>query len=347
MTSQEIASLCGVSKTTVSRVINNDPKVKAETRDKILAAMKEYNYVPVASARQLAGIDSRIIGLFILDIDISDSTSRVSKSTYFSTLTTLIIDKANSSGFQVLVSIVTSDQQLEEAKSLFISGTIFSGICIGAFNHAAEVKGFMDLAYPMIVVDMQHDDKGASDKNLFINMDNFTGGYEATKHLIQLGHKCIGHITGDLRKLSGIERLKGYKKALSDFGIKYDDKLVWQGDFQEARAYKLANKIIGESKVTAVFSGNDVMAVGAIKGIRDMGYRVPKDYSIIGFDNIEIGNYTTPTLSTVYCRLEDIARHAVESLDYYNTHKRFNKAEILLKPELVQRESSIEIMVTN
>ena len=340
MTSQELAELCGVSKTTVSRVINNDPNVKSETRQKILAAMKEHNYVPAASARRLAGIDSTIIGLFILDINISNSISRVSKSSYFSTLTTLVIDKANCSGFQVLTSIITNEQQLEEARRLFSNGTIFSGIIIGAFNDSKEVSAFMELGYPLVIVDKQNDDPVTGDKSLFIDLDNYFGAYEATKYLIELGHEAIGHITGDLRKLSGIERLRGYKEALSEAGIPYDHRLVKEGDFQELSGYELGKKLVDETEITAIFSGNDNMAIGAIKAIRERGYDVPGDYAIVGYDNIEAGNYTTPTLSTVSYRLEEVAKYAIESLEYFRANKFFEKGKILLESELVKREST-------
>jgi len=131
MTSEEIAKLCGVWQ-------------------KILAVIKEKNYVPIAPARRLAGIDSNIIGLFVLDIDISESKSRVSESTYFSRLINLIIDQANNFGFQVLVSIITSQKQLSEIRNLFMSRTIFSGIF--AFNDEIQLDDDIIMQHPTIII---------------------------------------------------------------------------------------------------------------------------------------------------------------------------------------------------
>lgn len=341
MTSQELAKLCGVSKTTVSRVINNDPKVKEETRQVVLEAMKKYNYVPSTSARRLAGIDSRIIGVFIMDINLSGSKTRVSKSSYFSNLTNLIIDKANNHGFQVLVSIITREQQMEEVKNLFMSRTIFSGIVIGGFNQSEEIDSIRKLNFPIIVIDKACEENEVDSHSLFLNIDNFTGAYKATKHLIEQGHKSIGHIAGDMRKFSAIERLKGYKAALKDAGIQYSDELVYEGDFQEVGGYNQVEKLIRNSSVTAIFAANDGMAIGAIKKMMDMGYHVPKDYSIVGFDNIDMGNYITPTLSTVHCQFEEFARISILALEYFIEHKHFEKQEVKVKPELIIRESSV------
>ena len=341
MTSQELAKLCGVSKTTVSRVINNDPKVKEETRQVVLEAMKKYDYVPSTSARRLAGIDSRIIGVFIMDINLSGSKTRVSKSSYFSNLTNLIIDKANNHGFQVLVSIITREQQMEEVKNLFMSRTIFSGIVIGGFNQSEEIDSIRKLNFPIIVIDKACEEKEVDSHSLFLNIDNFTGAYKATKHLIEQGHKNIGHIAGDMRKFSAIERLKGYKAALKDAGIQYSDELVYEGDFQEVGGYNQVEKLIRNSSVTAIFVANDGMAIGAIKKMMDMGYHVPKDYSIVGFDNIDMGNYITPTLSTVHCQFEEFARISILALEYFIEHKHFEKQEVKVKPELIIRESSV------
>lgn len=340
MTSQELAKLCGVSKTTVSRVINNDPNVKEVTRKMILSAMEKYNYVPIASARRLAGIDSNIIGLFIMDINSSDSTSRISKSTYFSQLTNLIIDKANNSSFQVLVSIITTEKQLDEVKNLFISRTIFSGIFIGAYNRSEELDGIVGLGYPVIIVDREQDKNKYDDNSLVINIDNCTGAYNATNVLIEQGHKKIGHISGDLRKLSGLDRLEGYKQALIDAHIIVDETLIHEGNFQEYSGYVSAKKLIEEGNITAIFSGNDSMALGAIKAIKDLGRRVPQDIAIIGFDNIETGNYISPTLSTVHGHLEDVAKHCIESLQFFYEKKYFETKKITLGTELVLREST-------
>lgn len=340
MTSQELAKLCGVSKTTVSRVINNDPKVKDKTRQKVLEAMKKHNYVPAASARRLAGIESRIIGLFIMEINTTDSKSRVSKSAYFSQLTNLIIDKANNNGFQVLVSIITNEKQLEEAKNLFISRTIFSGIVIGAFDESAELRVLLNLGYPIIVIDHCLMEKDENVKSLIINLDNFEGGYKATEYLIKLGHRKIGHITGDLRKYSATERLRGYKQALIDVGIDDSLDLIYEGDFQEFAGNSIVKKMVRENDVTAIFCANDGIAIGAIKGLKDLGYHVPQDISIMGFDGINVGNYTSPTLSTVYAPLDDIAHRCISSLIYVSENKCFDISGLVIKTKLIGKEST-------
>ncbi len=339
MTSQQIAILCGVSRTTVSRVINNDPNVKDETRQMILSMIEQNNYVPIASARRLAGIDSNIIGLFIIDINVGQSTARVSKSTYFSQLGNLIIDQANNSGYHVLVSIITSDQQLLEARNLFASRTISGGVFIGAYNEPTQLDKILELEHPIIIIDRQKDSIRETPNSLVINLDNFMGGYEATQYLIGLGHTKIGHITGEIRKLSGKDRYEGYKKALLDANIPFDSNLVRLGEFQEQNGYLMAQELVKE-QVTAIFCANDGMAIGAIKAIKELGLKVPKDISVIGFDNIEVGNYISPTLTTVATPLDEKAKKSISSLVNFNNNGFFQDQEIKVKTNMVLREST-------
>ncbi|NLM60440.1 MAG: LacI family transcriptional regulator [Clostridium sp.] len=339
MTSEEIARLCGVSRTTVSRVINNNPNVKEETRQKILAMIKENNYVPIEHARRLAGVDSNIIGLFVLDINISESKERVSKSTYFSQLVNLIIDQANNLGFQVLVSIITSEKQLDEIKNLFISRTVISGIFIGAFNELPQLNDFVISQYPTIIIDYQPKATSNESNRLVINMDNFSGAYKATQFLIKSGHTRIGHISGDLRKLSGIERYEGYKKALLDANLCFDKSIVREGNFLEDSGYLLTHELLKEN-ITAIFCANDVMAISAIKAVKEKGLNVPDDISVIGFDNIAIGNYIMPALTTVDAPLELIAEACVDSLKYFCKNKHFKQKEIRIKTNLILRQST-------
>lgn len=339
MTSEEIAKLCGVSRATVSRVINNDKNVKAKTREKILSIINENKYVPIAPARRLAGIDSNIIGLFIMDIDISNSTTRVSKSTYFSQLVNCIIDQANNAEYQVLVAIITNEKQLKEARDLFMSRTIFSGIFVGAFNDTNHLDEFIEFEYPVIIIDKTITDEEVSPNTMVINLDNQQGGYLATKYFIQQGHRRIGHITGDIRKLSSVQRLNGYEQALRENGLEIDKSLVCYGDFQEESGYQLMINLI-KHKVTAVFCANDNMAVGAMKALREQGLKIPNDVALIGFDNISIGNFMTPTLSTIDAPLEHVAKEAIAALIEYHTNKSFRQHELLIPTTLCMRETT-------
>jgi LacI family transcriptional regulator len=343
VTSQEIASLCGVSKTTVSRVINNDPNVREKTRRMILDIIEKTNYVPVASARRLAGIESNIIGLFIVDLNIGDSLTRISKSSYFSQLGNMIIDQANNAGYQVLVSIITTEQLLRKGINLFISGTISSGIIVGAFDEPELLDGYTKLGHPIVIIDQKKDTSQDLKNTLVINLDNFRGGYEATQHLIRLGHTRIGHISGDMRKLSAKDRYDGYKKALLEAGIPFDESLVYEGEFQEEGGYRSIPTLVGEKKVTALFSSNDAMAIGAIKAIKEMNLEVPRDVSIIGFDNIEVGQYISPGLSTMHAPLELIAQQSLHALLHYMKEGFFTEPEVSIPSFMVLRDSTASL----
>lgn len=338
MTSQEIARICGVSRTTVSRVINNDPKVKEATRNKVLEAMKVHNYVPIASARRLAGVDSNIIGLFIMEVGSDVSETRVSKSTYFSKLVNLIIDQSNLQGYHILVSIVTSESQLEEARNLYLSGTISSGIFVGVHNQSTRLDELVKIGLPMVIIDRQVHGARTVDGQVVINLDNRNGGYIATKHLIKQGHKKILHLAGDMRKLSGIERCEGYQMALEEAAIPSEDTMILYGDFDEIKAY---DAIVNNETFdyTAIFASNDVMAIGAISALSAKGIKVPEEVAVIGFDDIDTGKYITPSLTTIHAPFEVIAEEAVKSLIYYYEHGDFEQPEMKIRTSLVKRAS--------
>lgn len=342
MTSQEIARICGVSRTTVSRVINNDPNVKESTRARVLETMDKHNYVPIASARRLAGVDSNIIGLFIMELGTNVNTIRVSKSSYFSKLVNLIVDHANSKNYHILVSIVTSEKQLAEAKKLYLGGTISSGIFIGVHNQSTGLDELAVIGMPMVIIDRQVQMANIHNCQMILNLDNHNGGYIATKHLIKEGHEKILHIAGDMRKLSAIERLEGYNKALEEANISHENSYVVYGDFDEIKAYDAIINI-DEIDFTAVFASNDVMALGAIQALRARDYKVPEDISVIGFDNIDTGNYVTPRLTTINAPFEIIAEEAVDALMYFYDQQVFKEAEMKIRTSLIKRQSVTNI----
>ncbi|EIV99251.1 LacI family DNA-binding transcriptional regulator [Thermoanaerobacter siderophilus] len=341
MNSKDIARIAGVSRSTVSRVINNYPNVPPETKEKVLKVIREYNYVPHASARMLRGKSSKTIGLVIVDLKKNSDIHKVYDNVYFGPFTTAVIDFANQLGYNVLVITVYKTRDYKKVREVFYNKTINGAIFIGVKNDDPDIKNLIEAGLKTAVIDQEikEDEDDAFNKSIIVNMDNVNGAYEATKYLINLGHTEIAHITGDMEKLSGFARLEGYKKALKEAGIPFKSSLVVKGDFVEESGYKAAYKLFKKAKPTAIFASNDQMAIGAMQALEEMGYKVPEDVSIIGFDDITISRYLKPALTTMSASLLQMAELAVENLIKSIEEEIAITAKFVVPVKLVERES--------
>jgi LacI family transcriptional regulator len=313
--SKEIAKIAGVSRSTVSRVINNYSNVPIETRKKVLEAIEKYNYVPYSSARILAGKSNKIIGLFITDAKFDSNDNSVFTSSYYSLFTSIVIDTARRFDYNVLISSVREEKDFLNIRDLFYNKTIAGGIFIGGKNSESNIINIIKNDCRVALVGLDPIENKNSCKNCFIvNADNFKGAYRATEYLIDLGHKSIAHISGFMDQLSSIDRLRGYKKALSDYRIPIIDELIVQGEFTEISGYEQTDKLLRKEKITAIFAGNDNMAIGCMHAIEDHKLKVPQDISVIGFDDIEIARYIKPSLTSVNLSLYEMGEIAASKL---------------------------------
>ena len=315
MNSIDIARIAGVSRSTVSRVINNYANVPEETRKKIQQIIKENNYVPHASARMLAGVKNRIIGLFIIDMKVDSDGKQVTASSYFSPFTAAVIDNASKMGYNVLVSIVSKQSDYKKVKDIFYNKTIAGGIFIGEKNGEPEIKEIINSGFKVALLDQAvKSDEDVYKKCIIVNADSYGGAFKATNYLIDLGHSKIAHIVGISEHLSAMERLDGYKKALTEAGLPIKNNLIVKSNFTISGGYNATKKLLHKEIPTAIFCGNDNMAIGALQAIQEANLRVPEDISIVGFDDIEVARYINPPLTTVRMALMEMASVATNSL---------------------------------
>ncbi|NMA48319.1 MAG: LacI family transcriptional regulator [Tissierellia bacterium] len=311
LNASDIAKIVGVSRSTVSRVVNNYGNVTEETREKVLKAIEEYNYVPHASAQMLAGKKSKIIGLFI--IDTKSVKNKMTTSSYFSPFTSGVIDEASKKGYKVLIMIINKNDDYKSAKELFYNKTISGGIFIGGNNNEKNIKNIIQDGYKLVVLEQEN---GISDfkKAIIVNSDSFGGGYDATNYLIGLGHKSIAHICGDENQWTAISKIQGYKKALKDANIPINDSMIIKGNYTQESGLKAVKGLLRKEKPTAIFVANDTMSLGVYEAIKSSGLRIPEDISIIGFDDIEVSKYLQPPLTTVRVSLLEMAFIATNNL---------------------------------
>lgn len=344
MYSKDIAKLAGVSRSTVSRVVNDYSNVSNKTKKRVTKIIEKYGYVPHASARNLAGKHNKIIGVFITNVN--HTSEKVFQNTYFSPFAAAAVDYTDELGYNLLVSVINENSDFEKIREIFYNKTLSGGIFIGAQNNSREIFKFIKSGYKLVIIDQeQSKDKTVGDY-IIVNSDNYNGGYIATKHLIECGHREIAHICGDLGKFSGFKRLEGYKKAMKEEGLPIRKEYIVNGDFTEDSGFNCANQLLkGKVKnhITGIFSSNDTMAIGAMKALKEMGIRIPNDISIVGYDDIRIASYISPSLTTIRSSILEMASIATKNLINFIENGINSPEYYTISTELIMRESTKKI----
>lgn len=328
-TIKDIAKKAGVSGATVSRVINNMPNVKPETREKVLKSIKELHYYPNSLARGMRSKKTNSIGLILADIT----------NPFYAETAKTIIELAGRYNYSIILCNTNND--LDEQKKYIdvllqrkVDGFIFASV------HCKDpsLNPVVDSKVPYILYNrrMVHND------NInYVVLDNELGAYIAVEHLYNLGHRRIALIRGPNIFSTGRERYSGYVKALKAFGLAYDENIVVQGRYNEKQSYDAAVKLISaDNPPTAIFASNDLMALSALEAIISSGLKVPDDISVVGFDDIEIASHSAIQLTTVSQNRNMMAEIAIDSL-----RKIINKeglqlpVQVVLKPMLTVRKT--------
>jgi LacI family transcriptional regulator len=304
----DVAEEAGVSYATVSRVVNNKPYVKAETRAKVLQAMTRLGYQANLQARSLAGGRSNVIGLLVVDL----------ATQYIGELIHGIDDVLAANQYELMLYTTHRRKVKESAYVNMMARGLADGLLIVLPREPEAYLQWLRLReFPYVLIDQFGIDKS----DLSVTATNYQGGYEATKHLIDLGHRRIGIITGWMDMVSACHRLEGYRAALADSSIPYDANLVYEGNFTRA----------------AIFASNDDTAFGVADAALARNMKVPTELSVVGFDDIPMAASHVPPLTTVRQPLEDIGRSATKMLLNLIQNPDEDQASIVLPTELILR----------
>lgn len=345
MRSEDIAKLAGVSRSTVSRVINNYSNVPDETRRKVMKVIEEHQYEPNTSARVLAGKGTDTIGLFIVSTAERPDVTRIYDNSYFARFVDAVVENANVSGSYVLIHTVYSRSDFLKVKQAFLQKRIDGGIIVGTGNDPEMVRELADLKSPLVLIDYDISDIMANrlDRNHLsvINSKDYDGAMAAMRHLISLGHRDIGFLSGRLDTFSGRERYKAYESAMKEHGLRINPDHILRGEFLKQTAYEEAGRLLRSGSLpTALFSANDDMAIAAMQALTEHGVRVPEDLSLVGYDDVPAASLLTPKLTTVRLPIYDISRAAVEAIGRMRQGGAASFGTVSFPTELIVRESS-------
>jgi len=331
-TIKDVAKNVGLSPTTVSLVLNDKPnRIATETKQAIFKAVKELNYRPNHIAVSMVTKETNTIGLILPDIS----------NLYFSELAKVIEEQCYEHGYNVLYGNTRDSAKRDfEYLNIFLDRNVDGIIMIlsSTFDEIALQRfhdTVTDVNVPIITVDRVINDKNIKS----VTLDQRLGGYLATKYLINLGHRQIGCISGPKNVPSSSGRLSGYRQALEEFKIEYNEDLIYAGDFHVESGAKALPYLLGQN-VSAIFASNDMMAIGAYKEAQSYRLRIPQDLSIVGFDDIFLAEYLDPPLTTISQPIEQIGKEAVKQMLLLMNHQTSQAADAIFNPILKVRGSA-------
>jgi DNA-binding LacI/PurR family transcriptional regulator len=322
----DVAKLAGVSHQTVSRVLNDHPNVRAHTREKVLAAIRELAYRPNAAARTLVTRRTHTLGVISVDTMLYGPTSmlygfeRAAHDAYFVSIASLpaldrrsmldAVDRFVGQGVEGIVVIATHDSGVAALAHVPPEVPI---VALGCGTHATITS---------------------------VAVDNEAGAATATRYLLGLGHRTVHHIAGPASNLDAKERVGGWRQALREAGA--PQPAVLAGDWSAASGYELGRQLAGEPDLTAIFCGNDTMALGALRALTERGLRIPQDVSVVGFDDVPDASYYMPPLSTVRQDFGEVGRQALNVLVDRMSGASAAGLRVRVDTELIVRQSAAE-----
>jgi len=329
-TLEEIARRARVSRSTVSRVINNDPRVSDETRQRVLAVVKKLNYHPNLAARSLAAGRTRILGLVI-----PERVTGLFSDPYFPILIQGITSACNAHDHSVMLWLAEPEYERRMISQILHNGLIDGVIMASMLVDDSLTLSLVKSDLPFILVGRHPTNPRVN----YVDVDNVNSARALVAYLIERGYRRIATIAGPPNMIAGIDRLEGYKLALREAGITIDPSLIVTGDFSENSGYVRMQELI-PLKPDAVFAASDAMALGALRAIRTAGLRVPQDIALAGYDDIPLAERTDPPLTTVRQPIYHAGFTAAETLIELITHPSDQPRHIILPTQLVVRAST-------
>ncbi|SHE67718.1 LacI family DNA-binding transcriptional regulator [Vibrio gazogenes] len=333
VTIKHVSERAGVSQATVSRVINGSTRVSREKQLKVERAIKELGYRPNSIAQALASSRTESVGIVVPELG----------GPFYSGILQSIEGQLRQLGYHAVITAGANTEQSQKEAVEFLLGRRVDALIL----HTQQLDDdylimLEERGLPIILINRVVPEMVTS----CIDIDNEAGGLLATQYLIKMGHRHIACITGPLNKSDARGRLQGYRKALENAGLEYNEMLVSEAGFTEETGMSAMKKLLNRGcPFSAVFAANDHMAFGAREVLKSVGLSVPDDISLVGFDNILFARYLTPGLTTIDFPIEQMSKEAVK-LAIHKLNKNKSDVNLKLVPSLVIRDSVKNVINT-
>ncbi len=300
-TIKDVAKLAGVSPSTVSRVVADSPRISEETKQRVRSVMAEIHYHPNALARGLVTSTANAIGILI-----PPGTDEFFVNPFFPEMMSGISEMAQRHGFDIVLSTSARDEEMV-LESMMHGGRVDGVLLLRSRNQDPSIQSVIENGFPAVLLGRPADDVPIS----YVNNDNVTAAYEATMHLIRLGHKRIGFLGGAKNLVVTADRMEGYKKALLESGVEWDERMNVSSFLLEQGGYLGMMRLLALSdRPTAILAADDVLAFGAMRAAAELGYRIPEELAIVGFNDIRLAELANPSLTSVRVFMQELGKEA-------------------------------------
>ena len=327
ITIKEIAKLANVAQSTVSKALNDRADVSPETKRKVVEIAKQYNFVPNAFGKGLKSRTTENIGVIF-----GRESQPLSGNPFYSRVLEGIEAELAMNNYNLVLQLIPESQQdmlPKMVRQRQVDGLILAGIFQEQF-----IQNVLSNNINIVLIDP----KIIIDNCSQILIDNEYGAFTATQYLIQKGHQQIGFISGDLERLSFKQRFDGFKKALKYNDIAVEKNLIMTGGLE--KGYEHVKSLLKlENRPTAIFAANDINAIHGYKAIQEKNFKIPDDISIIGFDDIDLAKYSTPSLTTVRVYKEELGSIGVRTLLQMINGENKTPITTIVPTRLIERES--------
>jgi LacI family transcriptional regulator len=330
LTLEDIAEKAGVSRSTVSRVVNNHPSVRQDVRERVLQVIRATGYHPNAAARTLASQRSWMIGLVV-----PRSVSFFFTDPYIPRLIQGIAQACNQSNYTLALFLVGTKEDEEKIFPRVSRRGQLDGIILQSGEIGEQLsERLIGSNIPVVIAGRP----SHGDEVSYIDIDNADAAYNAVSHLYRLGRRRIATVRGPANTTVGIDRLDGYRRGLQERGLQPDAALIAEGDFSESGGYHAMRQLL-QGKPDAVFAASDTMAVGAMRAAREAGLAIPEDVAFVGFDDIPLAALASPPLTTIRQPIHQFGVNAVEILTDLIENGIQPARRVIMNTELVIRGS--------
>lgn len=304
-TLDQVAAHAGVGRGTVSRVVNGSPQVSPEARAVVEKAIEELGYVPNRAARALVTQRTDSVALVV-----SESGERLFAEPFFAAILRGISAALSETQLQLWLAMAQSPVERQRVENHLTEQHV-DGVLLLSLHYSDPLPDLLEQrGLPTVIAPRPADGKG-----YYVDVDNVGGGRLATEHLVQSGRQRIATIAGSLDIAPGVDRLAGYREALSNAGMALREELVAHGDFTEASGYEGMKGLLERvPDLDAVFAASDVMAAGALRALRESGRVVPRDVAVVGFEDSVVARQTDPQLTSVFQPVEEMGRQMARML---------------------------------
>lgn len=324
----DIAKAAGVSIATVSKVINGTGRISTDTRERITEIMQELDYQPSVVASALTGKSTFTIGLLIPDL----------ANPFFAEIARSVEDRGHELGFNLVMCSTDNNSKKEAGYITLLRQKRVDGIIIATGTSIEGLlSGLADYNIPLALISRDIPKIEADS----VRADDATGAYQAVAHLTGLGHRHIAVLAEDMELMTTRERVIGYRRALEDAGIAYTDELVTISNSSVEAGKQRALELMGsEHPPTAIVAFNDLLAVGVVQAAKELRLSIPWDLSVISFDNTVLAGIVDPPLTSVAVPIQQMGRQIMDMLIERVRGEKGDKQRIVLKPELIIRQST-------